>query len=608
MRKGSNFHMLLRTTSKGLIVEDRLSGGWVSLLPDRPPGAGTAGRGDAAGPPAGRGGAMSRPCAVAASGVVVAVLALALGTAPAAIAHDAATALTPQAESGITPPSLRDWAYGVGAGDIRQRSALLWSRAGRTGVVVLEVARGPRFRRLVVRRRLRARPRADFTVRARVGRLKPGTSYHYRFRRGRSASRPGEFTTAFEPDADRTLRFAITGDADATHAPGVTEPGYGPFLTLGAMAAERNDFNVLNGDTIFADSNVGGRIVGLDLVPLLFADTRAMKWGHYRAGLELPAYRELRAGAALYTHWDDHEFDNDFTIPEGGREQYAAGKGAFLDYTPARWGSRLGLYRHFRWGRHLELFFLDNRSFSSAKASANGACNNPRTGAPDKLPTAPASVRLRFAAAQPELFEPVPRTCLDAIASPDRTLLGAAQLDRFEHDLRRSNATFKVVVTQPLHEFYTGPYDRWEGYAHERERIIDLLRSDGSAVLVLSNDSHAHFVHGVMSRTLEPDGPVRSGVLEVAAGPNAANTHAGQIEGASQNELGPFFVNEVLYTPPPPVGVGIACGAIDTRGYAQVEVTAQRLVLSLKDERGHPIVGHDGRVCEPAVVNRKGNR
>jgi phosphodiesterase/alkaline phosphatase D-like protein len=412
----------------------------------------------------------------------------------------------------------------------------------------------------------------------------------------------GTFTTAPVANADRAVRFAITGDADATHAPGTTDPGYGTFRSLAAMAAEGNDFNILNGDTIFSDSNVGGRIVGLDLVPRLFADSRERKHGHYRAGLELPAYRLLRAAAGLYTHWDDHEFDNDFTIPEHGRAQYEAGMRAFRDYTPASWSAELGLYRHFRWGRHLEVFFLDNRSFSSAKASAGGRCDNPQTGLPDTLPTAPPSVRLRFAPFRPELLQPVAPACLAAIRDPARALLGPAQLDRFARDLRRSDATFKIVVTQPLHEFYTGPYDRWEGYAHERRRIIDLLRSDRRATLVLSNDSHAHFVHEVMSATLEPQGPMRTGVLEVATGPNAANTHAGQIAGASENQLGPALVNKALYVPPPPTGVGIGCAAIDTRGYAQIEVTARRLTVTLRNEHGDPVIGHDGRPCNPAVV------
>src|SRR3712207_8455165 len=53
----------------------------------------------------------------------------------------------------------------------------------------------------------------------------------------------------------------------------------------------------------------------------------------------------------------------------------------------------LPIYRRFRWGRAAELFFLDERSFRSAKAS--GACINPATGAPDLAPTAPQAKRDR---------------------------------------------------------------------------------------------------------------------------------------------------------------------------------------------------------------------
>ena len=60
---------------------------------------------------------------------------------------------------------------------------------------------------------------------------------------------------------------------------------------------------------------------------------------------------------------------------------------------PRRTGRRRGLYRTFRWGRNLELFFLDGRSFRSAKATA--ACGG------DIAPTAPPAVRQAFAALAP---------------------------------------------------------------------------------------------------------------------------------------------------------------------------------------------------------------
>ena len=56
---------------------------------------------------------------------------------------------------------------------------------------------------------------------------------------------------------------------------------------------------------------------------------------------------------------------------------------AFRDYAPVAYSSRNGLYRTVRWGRNLELFFLDERSFRSANADDGGVCNNPHTGEPD---------------------------------------------------------------------------------------------------------------------------------------------------------------------------------------------------------------------------------
>ena len=90
------------------------------------------------------------------------------------------------------------------------------------------------------------------------------------------------------------------------------------------------------------------------------------KWAKYRLGLALPSLRTLRQAAGLYSHWDDHEFVNDFSRAENGDAVYAAGVKAFRDYAPVSAPSALGLYRTFRWGKHLELFFLDERSFRSA--------------------------------------------------------------------------------------------------------------------------------------------------------------------------------------------------------------------------------------------------
>ena len=189
---------------------------------------------------------------------------------------------------------------------------------------------------------------------------------------------------------------------------------------------------------------------------------------------------------------------------------------AFLDYTPSTYTPTRGLYRTFRWGRHLQLFFLDARSFRSAKATA--ACGG------DIAPTAPQAVRQAFAALSPGLAKPVPQACLDAIASPERTLLGRDQLERFRAAIRASTATFKVVVNPvPLMQLYALPYDRWEGYAADRARMLAALAGVRN-VVVLTTDTHAHLIGEIRSQTFAPGGPVGTGIWEVVTGPVATNT------------------------------------------------------------------------------------
>jgi len=318
--------------------------------------------------------------------------------------------------------------YGVTAGEVTSTSAILWTRAPRSGEVELVVSTSRVVPQGPPVRGGRAQASTDRTVSVRVDRLSPATRYFYVFSQGGLASEIGTFTTAPAPTAAANVRFAISGDADAT--PGSNgKPGFNRFEVYARMAAEKNYFNINLGDTIYSDSEVGGAAV---------ARTVAQKWGKYKLGLALPALRKLRASAGLYSHWDDHEFVNDFARAEDGQEIYTAGVKAFRDYSPVAYNSKVGLYRTVRWGKHLELFFLDERSFRSTKSTT--ACNG------DLAPTVPQAVRDAFATLAPALKNPVPAACLSALNDPARTMLGAAQYAAFTKAIKASNATWKVIV------------------------------------------------------------------------------------------------------------------------------------------------------------------
>jgi phosphodiesterase/alkaline phosphatase D-like protein len=267
-----------------------------------------------------------------------------------------------------------------------------------------------------------------------------------------------------------------------------------------------------------------------------------------------------------------------------------------VTYTP-----RNGLYRTFRWGRNLELFFLDERSFRSAKASAGHVCDV--GGVPDLAPTAPAAVRAAFATLIKPLAQPVPAACTAAIDSPSRTLLGARQHAAFVHAIRASTATWKVVLNEtPIQEIYQLPYDRWEGYAAERARLLRDLAGVRNVVF-LTTDTHANLIGEVRSRTLEPGGPVGTGIWEVVTGPVATNTYADEIDTALGGTPGlGDLVTSLFLKPEPPRGLGLRCAATDVDSYAEVRVSAVTLTVTPKDSSGRPVHEKTGARCGPLVL------
>ena len=478
----------------------------------------------------------------------------------------------------------RSFREGVGAGEVTASSAVLWARAPRVGRVVLTVMTGTSVP--LGRFPLTAKRANDRTVQRAVRGLEAGTSYRYFFTQGRSRSPIGSFTTAPAPGASASIRFAVTGDADATRVNG--KPAFNRFEVYQRMSAERNHFNINLGDTIYSDSEVGGAPI---------ARTTAEKWGKYRLGLQLPALFALRASAGLYSHWDDHEFINDFSRDENGAAIYAAGVKAFRDYSPVTYSPATGLYRTVRWGRHLELFFLDERSFRSAKV--DDVCSG------DVAPTAPQPVRHAFATLAPALRNPVTQACLDAISDPSRTMLGPRQYAAFTKAIAASKATWKVVVNEvPIQQYYALPYDRWEGYAFERERLLRYLRDNVENVVFLTTDTHANLVNEIRSRTLSAS-PESHGIWEVVTGPVATNTFTKEIDDFLGQKGAGTAIGALFFKPAPPNGMGMRCAALDTYSYAQVTVTAQRFTVALKDANGRPVREATDVACAPLILTAR---
>src|SRR5207244_11942096 len=99
----------------------------------------------------------------------------------------------------------------------------------------------------------------------------------------------------------------------------------------------------------------------------------------------------------------------------------------------------------------------------------------------------------------PSLAQPVSQACKDKINDPNRTMLGSAQFDRFTQAIKNSDATFKVVLNEvPIQQYYALPYDRWEGYEAERQRLLHFLQDNNvKNVVFLTTDTHANLVNVV---------------------------------------------------------------------------------------------------------------
>lgn len=515
----------------------------------------------------------------------------------------------------------RGFKYGVSSGDVSTGSAILWARANKAGRAQLQIQQGGKWgpcdpSRAPKRYVVKAVKSNDLTVQAKIGGLEPGRTYRYRWcMAGGRRSAVGRFDTAPAPSQAKTIHFAITGDQDASPLPGTTTPYWNDFGVWRRIRKEENNFNVLMGDTIYSDSEVPG-VGGVGGTAL----SVAQKWAKYRLNLGQKAWANVRGATSYYAHWDDHEFINDFARSENvfpeeggnvefnGEQLYQNGVKAFRNFNPITYSKRNGIYRTFRWGRNLQVFFLDERSFRSAKADYGGQCDNPPgSGNPDLAPTAPQGNRDLFSLIAPQLATPPPAACVAAIEDPSRTMLGRHQREVFENAIKRSTATFKVVMNEvPIQQFYALPYDRWEGYAAERTQLLTFLEENVKNVVFLTTDVHANMVNDARLQTLGPGGPVNTGITEVTTGPVATKTYAGEINGTVGSESAATQIRALFFNPPPPAGVGMQCSGLDEFSYAEVSVARRALTVQLKNIEGKPVLNtanreKPGEAC-PAIT------
>jgi alkaline phosphatase D len=348
----------------------------------------------------------------------------------------------------------------------------------------------------------------DWTAAVRLRGLPPATKVHYRawlatdsVRVAGEESRgaAAQFVTAPAASSTAPLRFAWSGDVGGQNVCRDAALGYPLFQRIRDSAPQ---FFIGLGDMIYADSIC--RLVGLhgnrqvartvgNAVSL--EDYRA----HWRYNREDAGLAALLASIPYYAVWDDHEVVNNWgpTTDVRTKPPYVPGahlvlpaKGAFLDYNPigdrlasAPAGNASPLYRAVRWGKHLEVFFLDARQYRS------------------------------------------PNSELD---STEKSMLGIEQREWFLRAAKASDATWKVVVSSVpigIAPGGIGPKDAWangasaHGFETELTRILYELRDGGSKnILWLTTDVHFAAVTEYTPFTTTPE----FRIIEAVAGPISA--------------------------------------------------------------------------------------
>ncbi len=281
--------------------------------------------------------------------------------------------------------------HGVASGDVTATSAVLWARSSAAAEIVFEIDDDPADSdpRGTAPRRLTATSDAanDFTVQVIAGDLEPATRYHFRVSTGGSeGTETGSFTTAPAAGDNAPVSFIVGGDVGGQGFCRHTEHGYDIFR---AMAELEPDFFIANGDMIYADNlcpavgpggwpNVPGDFPAVDDPSVDWHNrdqVREVFLAHWRYNRADVHHQDFLRRVPVYAQWDDHEVINDFGAPwaswskqsaRGGFPNLVnAGRGAFFAWNPITRHRQEPerIYRSFRWGRDVELFVLDARSY-----------------------------------------------------------------------------------------------------------------------------------------------------------------------------------------------------------------------------------------------------
>lgn len=423
-------------------------------------------------------------------------------------------------------PNLAPFYHGVASGDPLSNAVIIWTRVTTedpTVTVSWKMAADTLFNNVVNSGSATTDGSRDYTVKADVNGLQPGTYYYYQFELDGRKSLIGRTKTAPSGDNDH-IRFALVSCADF-------ESGY---FNAYEHITFRNDIDaVLHvGDYIYeyAVGGLPGSVPGRQTDPaneVIALDDYRARYSHYHLD---PQLRGFHQQYPFITVWDDHETANNSWY--GGAENHSPategdwfvrkdnGRKAYFEWLPVRESplDSFRTYRKINYGNLADLIVLDTRL--EGREIQDGT-NNQDT---------------------------------------NRTILGHDQFNWLIGNLDDSTAQWKILAQQVM----MAPLglggilfndDQWNGYPQERLKLFNhILNNNIQNFVVLTGDIHTSWAN-----ELKLSGMNSAGVEFVTTSVTTAN--AG-IVGISFNPAGiiPF----------------VKWANLDRHGYTIIDITKDR--------------------------------
>ncbi len=428
----------------------------------------------------------------------------------------------------------------IGVGDVTQTSAILITRSIVPGEILFEVATDPSFNQIITSQ-IQPINNVVTPVKIEVGNLAPGTQYFYRVTNVLGSREVGSFRTVPPLEVQRGLRFGVSGTTQGELAP------YPALINV----PERNlDFFVQLGDTISA-STVSPDLprVSQALTEFDF-NTKYNETVSQRAGINTLA--NLWSSTPIYAVWDDADLIPNFAggvAPTSSLLTQAifGTEGEFVNDTPLfetalnsfieskplrnlfygetgdpRTTNERKLYRAIPYGQDAAAFILDVRSFRDAPLFP--------------LPDVPTEAKINQFIAQ--------------TFTPDRTLLGEAQLQELKNDLLGSEAagiTWKFVFSPvPIQNLgFFEAEDRWEGYADERNDLLRFIDENNiNNVVFVSGQANGTIVNNLTYQAGFEQPQIQTNAFEITVEPTGV-----QLELDNELLAAPFGPATVALTP-----------------------------------------------------------